>query len=84
MAGPDERRSLGDGRHLVGSARSARVDRDALRNAVEAEAVGEVVAAVVKVSERARPKSTDAAWFADGDWPRVRESTAKAAALLRT
>jgi len=54
-----------------------------LRNADEAEAVGDVVAAVVTVSERVQAGSTDAVWFADTHWPAVRESAAKAAGLLR-
>jgi hypothetical protein len=54
-----------------------------LVNEVEAAAVRRVVAAVCRVSERQGADARDAAWFADEEWPQVREAAGKAAAALR-
>lgn len=49
----------------------------------EAEAVAAVVSLVVRVSQRQGPTGTDVSWFADAEWPQVREAAKQAAALLR-
>ena len=54
-----------------------------LRNEEEAEACGRVVAAISRVSARQGCEASDAAWFADREWPIVRALAAQAAALLR-
>jgi hypothetical protein len=54
-----------------------------LRDDNEADAVEQVVQAIVTVSERQGPTASDAQWFGDKDWPQVRRLAAQAAATLR-
>lgn len=53
-----------------------------LRDEREAEAVEQVVRAVIAVAKR-QVGRTDASWFDDAEWPRVRDLAARAAAILR-
>jgi len=55
---------------------------DLLRDEREAEAVERVVRAIVTVAGRQAGRS-DAHWFGDPDWPRVRDLAAHAAVMLR-
>lgn len=55
-----------------------------LRNEREADAVRAVVAAVGRVAARQGATSSDAAWFADREWPLVRRLAAEAAAVFRS
>jgi hypothetical protein len=54
-----------------------------LRDDNEANAVEQLVNAIVTVSERQGPTASDAQWFRDTDWRQVRRLAAQAAATLR-
>ncbi|UMP03554.1 SCO4402 family protein [Amycolatopsis sp. EV170708-02-1] len=53
-----------------------------LRDSREGDAIREVVAAVVTVSERQGPMSSDAAWFGDRGWSDVRRLATEALTCL--
>ncbi|WP_394361826.1 hypothetical protein [Amycolatopsis sp. SB7-3] len=53
-----------------------------LRGGHEVDAIREVVAAVVAVSDRQGPTSSDAAWFGDSGWSEVRRLAAQALTCL--
>ncbi|MEU8418388.1 hypothetical protein AB0C24_36800 [Amycolatopsis japonica] len=54
-----------------------------LRDGHEGDAIREVVAAVVAVSDRQGPQSSDAAWFGDSGWSEVRRLAAQALTCLK-
>ncbi|WP_051972567.1 SCO4402 family protein [Amycolatopsis japonica] len=53
-----------------------------LRDGHEGDAIREVVAAVVAVSDRQGPTSSDAAWFGDSGWSEVRRLATQALTCL--
>ncbi len=54
-----------------------------VRDEEEAAVLTELIEAICRVSARQGATASDAAWYADGEWPLVRSLADRAASLLR-